>query len=383
MKKTTSTLVACALAFSLAIPATVAPDSAAAAKKPKLSATDATIIKGKTKTFTIKNVKKANVKSLSVKVLNKGVCKLQKKVLTKKKVGFVIKGVGGGVSAVDVTLKLKKKQAGKKVFKFNDIMISSGSAEAPALFLSDFKSGNYLLAMTLKAGSTGDITDEATLDNALTLGVSNKNEIGSRNVTLTWYVDGKECTDMPYSGMDAARDHIYRPESPEAEIPEAATGAAALGVVEQEYYCTGENLLSGKTAESNHKIVRIVPQKAIDNACKILADFKTAYPDAKSVTVDDAFMSAFSKVDKSFGAMLGMTEAYLQGLREGIAEVRDNPDLVEENIQNTIFFLHEDFSDVAAYLGVDSANVDTFIEYFGVVIRYAAAHPEMAPPTGK
>ena len=179
MKKSTRSLLACTLALSLAVPAIAGTDAAAAGKKPKLTPkSGATIITGKSKGFVIKNVKKANVKSLKVKIWNKSVAKMTKKVLKKKKVGFVVKGIGGGISDMTVVLKLKKKQAGKKVYKFENLTIQSGIADAPEGLLTDAVTGNSLIALVLKAGTEASFDNP---DNSLLLEVSNGGEIGGRN----------------------------------------------------------------------------------------------------------------------------------------------------------------------------------------------------------
>ncbi|MCR4604367.1 MAG: N-acetylmuramoyl-L-alanine amidase [Eubacterium sp.] len=77
---------------------------------------------GKTVTVTIKNVKKNDVKDLTVFQSNPGIANA-KKVLTKKKVGvkFTIKKVGR--TDVSIRLQLKKKQGGKKLWLFGNKLL--------------------------------------------------------------------------------------------------------------------------------------------------------------------------------------------------------------------------------------------------------------------
>ena len=217
MKKT-RTVIAMALAVALAAPAVVTgPDSSAAAKAPKLSLKDGgVIITGKTATYKVKNVKKANVKSLQVKVYNTKVASLK----SKTKTTFTIEAVGGGLSAVGVTVKLKKAQAGKKAYKF-EATVCCGSDEAPQIKLRDSVTYGEKTALVLKAGSK---LDESNPDNSLLADVTNSDAIGNRNVALYWFENGLEKSD--WCG-DGAENHPQRPDAESVVITEPTSGSAA------------------------------------------------------------------------------------------------------------------------------------------------------------
>ena len=402
MKKSTRSLLACTLALSLAIPAIAATDASAAAKKPTLKPKSAaTILKGKTKTFTIKNVKKKNVKSLKVKVYNKSVAKLGKKILTKKKVGFTIKGVGGGLSEVEVTLKLKKKQAGKKVYKFTNITIQSGVADAPQAVLVDSVTTNVLTALVLKAGTE---TDYDKLDNALNLDIVNADKIGGRNIFINWYENGKAKDEW---SRDAAGGRTYRPDSPASTVsaPDAASGSAvsgsavsgpavstpavsgpaaavsgsaaiptkeSLGIVENTYYCELENMLSGKKTTTNPKLVRIIPQHFIDFSTQCLGTFKSKYP-TTAVPTDAAakiaFINDFGMLTNTFGYTLGITSDLLKTIQAGIELVKSDPKMLQELITNDLSGFNDAFINVGKYLGLNEADIKAYMDYFKTIVQ--------------
>ena len=398
MKKSTRSLLACTLALSLAIPAIAVTDASAAGKKPTLKPKSATtILTGKTKTFTIKNVKKKNVKSLKVKVYNKHVAKLGKKILTKKKVGFTIKGIGGGLSDMEVTLKLKKKQAGKKVYKFSNITIQSGVTDAPEGVLSDLVTTNSLTALVLKAGTS--VTYD-NWENALNLDIINNDAIGGRNIFIHWYENGKEKDDWC---RDAAGGKVYRPDSPASTVtaPAAASGSAvsgsavsgtattvsgsstsvsgsaaaptreSLGIVENTYYCELENMLSGKKSKTNTKLVRIVPQSVIDYSISYLATFKSKYPTAAiptDSTAKAAFIEDFSKLTNTLGYNLGITSDLFVAIKTGVELVKSDPKLLQELILNEVSEFTASFVAVGKYLGISDADVKAYTEYFGAIV---------------
>ena len=400
MKKSTRSLLACTLALSLAVPAIAGTDAAAAGKKPKLTPkSGATIITGKSKGFVIKNVKKANVKSLKVKIWNKSVAKMTKKVLKKKKVGFVVKGIGGGVSDMTVVLKLKKKQAGKKVYKFENLTIQSGIADAPEGLLTDAVTGNSLIALVLKAGTEASFDNP---DNSLLLEVSNGGEIGGRNYFIHWFENGVEKEEW---SRDGAGGKDYRPDTPASTVPApvpaasgsavsgsavsgsavsgsavsggTATGSAVgptkkeLGVTESTYYCELENMLSGKKSTTNTKTVRIVPQHVIDYSNNYIATFKSKYSTGALPTdaaTKDAYLNDFARLTNSFGYVMGVTHELLVSIKEGIEATKNDPKLLQENLVDNLAMFTEDFINVGKYIGLSQADVESYINYFKAVV---------------
>ena len=403
MKRRTANVVACPLALSLAFSAGVVPKTASAAgKKPTLTPKNgATIIKGKTKKFKIKNVKKSNVKKLTVKVFNKSVAKVTKN----KKTSFVVKGIGGGLSDMEVVLKLKKAQAGKKKFKFTNLTIASGVKDAPLINLCDDVTGNNLTAMVLKAGTTADFDN---IDNQLTLEIYNKDDIGGRNMYITWYEDGKEKEEW---SRDAAGGENQRPDTPEVsgsalelappitELPvsdgmpmpvsgspislPAISGSAVapsgslMGFVEKEYYCVVENTLSHKKSTSNVKKFRMIPQVAIDGANTIIRLFMNKYPEVVGLPTDSASMEAYLKdfrfIQNTFGYALGVTPELLKTIQDGINETRNTPDVAAENIANDVDGFLESFLGVGKYLGINEDGIKAYMNHFGYVVTRALA----------
>ena len=118
LRKAGAVTLSLAMAASLAF---VAPDTASAAvKKPKLSASKATLAGGKTKTVTIKNTKfKKTVKKFTVKTSNKSVATV-KKVTVKKGKALKFKVTAKKIKAkktatITATVTLNKKiKVGKK-----------------------------------------------------------------------------------------------------------------------------------------------------------------------------------------------------------------------------------------------------------------------------
>ena len=396
MQKRTRTMLAGALALSLALPlVATGNDSAAAGKAPKLTPKNsAVIIYGKTKTFTIKNVKKSNVKSLKVKVYNKSVAKFGKKILTNKKVGFTVKAVGGGYSDMDVILKLKTPQAGKTVYKFSDYTIQAGSKAKPIVSLSDEVTSNTLLAMVLKAGTEADYDK---LDNALTLEVFNTNEIGGRNLYGKWFEDGKEKEEW---SRDLAGGRTYRPDSPAsavsgpsiavsgpAAVGPVASGSAVkptneqLGIVEKTYYVEVENMLSHKKAKTNTKIVRILPEYFINFSHEMLQNFKRKYPGVTSIPTENPelaqFVSDFKLLINTYGRSLGFTKELLVEYSSNIDKVRDNPGLFKELLESDKAEFTHNFEDVAKYLGLVEEDVLTFVDYFFAYLGKAFQDPSL------
>ena len=103
-----------AVALSLALAmSTLAITPASAAKKVKLAKTKITVNVGKTKTVKIKNVKKKQVKKLTVKSSKKAVATAK----ASKKTAIKVKGKKAGSAKVTANLKLKKKVGGKKAYK--------------------------------------------------------------------------------------------------------------------------------------------------------------------------------------------------------------------------------------------------------------------------
>ena len=380
--------MACTLALSLAIPAVATSNQAdAASKKPKLTMKSfETIISGKTKKFTIRNVKKKNVKKLTVKIYNKNIAKVTKQTKT----NFTVKGIGGGLTDVDVIVKLKKKVAGKKTYKFQSLTIASGSAKAPQLSLGDSVTENELLALVLKAGTEASFDK---VDNELRLDIGNKGAIGGRNLFIKWYEDGKEREDW---SRDAAGGQNYRPETPAVsgsattldptKIPEfdpenppessVASGAAIFGYVEKNYQCEVENTLSKQKSTSNVKRFRLVPQAAIDAANVIVKSFIKAYPDATQIKTDKdsmlKFLKGFHFVTNTFGYILGVTPELLASFKDGVEALKNDPKALEENIVNDVALFKEDLENVAKYLGADVASADAYFDYFGFILKQSA-----------
>ena len=103
-----------AVALSLALAmSTLAITPASAAKKVKLAKTKITVNVGKTKKVKIKNVKKTQVKKLTVKSSKKAVATAKKA----GKVAIKVTGKKKGSAKVTANLKLKTKVAGKKAYK--------------------------------------------------------------------------------------------------------------------------------------------------------------------------------------------------------------------------------------------------------------------------
>ena len=368
MKKGTKKLLAATLAVALAFPVVSATNADAAAKKPKLSPDGATIYKDKTKTFTIKNVKKANVKSLSVKVWNKNVVKLQKKILTKKKVGFVLKGVGGGISNVTVTLKLKKKIAGKKTYTF-DMNVCAGIKDAPQCALKDALSDNHLLAAIFK---NGEAAPEGQTDNILTVDVFDLDDIGSRNLIYQWYDEnGKEIE--PVFNHDA-----YRPDT-----------VTDADFVEHSYTAKVTNNLSQKSFDTTIKTVRIVSQKYVDEAKAGLAEFIKKYPyDSPDKLPTDAeaaktYVKDFVTYNDKLANALGMTDVFVSQVKNMIKEALSDPDSasdLEQGLGDYYEMLNSAFMKVGAYIGISDKDVSDYITHLRLIVNKSVSDPNYIIP---
>ena len=382
MKKTKS-LIALGLAITLAVPTFISTDASAAEKAPKLSpANGASIIKGETKTFKIKNVSASNVKSLKVKLYNTNVATLD----SKKKTSFVVKGVGGGLSDMDVKLTLKKKQAGKTTYKFEGLTIASGIADVPSVRLEDTISEGVLTAMVLKAGSKVDFDN---VDNELFLDIANRDDIGGRNIFVHWFEDNEEKYEW---SRDAAGGLNQRPETESVVINEPTTGPAAgitnpptlpnvpmqmnpatIGLIEEHYYqAVVSNTLSHKTALSNRKLVRIVPQFFIDYALKSFDEFAKKYPASKStelLATDEKqmmFCMDFLQYAHGLGVCLGMTSGVIDDMDKRIhAKDANTADL---NI-NVFKPYVEKMKKSGAYLGIKENVINDYFRYLGYIAK--------------
>ena len=368
MKKRVTTVIAAALAFTLAVPVAATPTSQAAGKAPKLTPDSATIFIGKTKTFTIKNVKKSNVKSLKVKTGSEKRVTVTKKIMKKNKVGFVLKANGGGLIQLDVVLKLKKAQAGKKSYKF-ELNLQTGSKEAPIIALTDKVSDNLFTALVLKEGTKAAEYPD-TLDNAFELDIFNEDKIGARNMMVQWFVDGKEIESLT---RDAAGSREYRPET-----TFTASGTAA-GIERHEYYCVVENTFTGEKIESTRKVFCLVSQDFIDQGVAAMTEFQKKYPDPQNLNLDAASIPAFladiKVVNRKLGSVLGGTDLMLAEMKNNIDKVKDNPELAAELIANDVGVFDESFVEVGEYLGVSKATVDAYCGYFDYIMTKYLTDP--------
>lgn len=384
MKKT-RTVIALAMAVALAAPAVTAPNSSAAAKAPKLTMKDGdAIITGKTKIYKIKNVKKANVKSLTVKVANDKVAKLK----AKTKTAFTVEAVGGGTSEVIVNVKLKKAQAGKKAYKFDNV-ICCGSDETPQIRLKDSVTLGEKTALVLKAGSKAD---ESKPDNALVADVTNLDAIGARNLNLYWFENGSEKDEW---SRDAAGNPPHRPDAENVTPAQPATGSAAklpatpsattlnpsdgvpgkpspmlLGLVQQSVYqVLAVNTLSGKATLSGTKIVRYIPDEFIQIAVKSFQEFVAKYPDskAKEILTNDQkemeYLFDFKEASHAIGICIGMTDGVIDDIAVRIHADGANATAINEMFQDRA----NKMSKVADYMGISQDLVKAFFRHLAYI----------------
>lgn len=121
------TIVAITLACAMSVASIgVGSVDSSAAAKVKLSKTSISVKEGKTQTVKIRNAKKSNVKNLTVKSSNPASIKAK----ASGKLAVKITGKKACTSAkISVTVKLKKKVAGKKTYKLKLTANCSFSAE--------------------------------------------------------------------------------------------------------------------------------------------------------------------------------------------------------------------------------------------------------------
>lgn len=115
-KRTLAKVMAVALTVALAGTAAPEADAAKKAKKPKLSSKTVTVVKGKSKKVTIKNVKKNKVKKLAVSTSNKRIATVKAK--KSKTTTFSVTGKKAGKANITVKVTVKgAKKATKLILK--------------------------------------------------------------------------------------------------------------------------------------------------------------------------------------------------------------------------------------------------------------------------
>ena len=361
MKKTIAKIAAVTLVLALAAPTVALPKAEAAAKAPKLSTDDITIYTGKTKTITIKNVKKKDVKSLTVKAFNESSTVVKKKILTKNKVGFTLKATGPHGSAVRITLKLKKKIAGKKTYKW-EIITTTGSAAKPVSYLEDDVTGSYT-ALVLKEGE-----EPEGGDNEFSLISDTYADIGVRNLEFKWFKDGEV--------VDTAYQRTFRPDTTKVVDQEK-------GYDESVYHCEVTNWVSKKTVTTNSKKCLIVTQKFIDAAIADLKTFSEKYAfktsdelptDAEKIT---QYLEDYKVVMLSFGRSLGITPELIDELESAIE--RSNPTGAAELLKQDTAAMADSMKVVGRYLGISEADVEEFAKHFAWILVKSATDSNYKP----
>lgn len=112
-KKPLGRIIAVILSAALILPFAAQTPSDAATKAPKLTSSKGTTYVGFLAKTKIKNIKKSNIKKLTVKSSSKAVS------VSKKGLTITAKGVSKGSATIKATLKLKKAVNKKKTFKLS------------------------------------------------------------------------------------------------------------------------------------------------------------------------------------------------------------------------------------------------------------------------
>ena len=367
MKKRLISMVICMGLILALMPAS--PSEAVA--KPKLSPGGMiSIYTGKTKTITIKNVKKSDVKSLTVKALNKKSTKVVKKILTKKKVGFTLKAVGPHACVVKVTLKLKKKISGKKTYKF-EITTCTGSPDAPDAVLSDGVTKAANDASVFKEGDAPEGGLEKW-ENYIKLDILNLADIDKRNIGIDWRDDEKEGKDISATGLE------FRPDT--TKVIDTETGYDERSVT-----CEVTNYISGKKTVTEEKKYRVVTQSYIDKVTKNFRDFAALHPVSSieeefsgkdATTIEKALMDEVIP----FGNIMGLSWDTIETFYEMYEAAIANPD---EKISTFFAAAIEDCKEryklVAASIGVDTGEAQNFVDYLKVFIEHGIKNDKVNP----
>ena len=352
MKKGIKTILAATLAVALAVPMTAAPVGNAKEKTPTLSPGDTAVIyTGKTKTFTIKNVKKANVKSLSVSVANKKAAKL----VSKTKTSFKIKALAPHASAVDVTLKLKKKIAGKKTYKY-ELIVATGTKDAPDVVLSDGLTNYASDASVFKEGEA----PAEWGDDCIKLSILNLDEISTRNLgEITWTDDGVKVKDSCVS----ADFMSFRPDT-------SLVVNTDVGFDSGKVKCEVENSLSLKKGETEEKEYRVVTQAYIDKATSDLRSFASKYPynSVNDMQVhfseSDDFETDFYEMVLPYSNVMGTTLKTVSLFKDIIDSFEDEE---SQEAYASLSAAIDDYKDkcllVANNLGTEASDATTFCDY--------------------
>ena len=350
MKMKAGKLVAVTLALTLAAPCIVSREAeAAGGQKPVLGPYEDNVVlyTGKTKTFYIQNVKKSNVKSLKVKSSNTGSVKVVKKILTKKKVGFKLKGGVPTASFINVSLKLKKPQANSLSYKFS-LTVFTGVADEPEAFLVDSITNDTDIALVQREGTAKGAE--------LTLLVGNQAMIGQLNIDKRWYMDGKFLNEM--QGVE-----LYYP-------PTSSVSDRTGGYDEMIFTCKAENCLSGVVGETSDKVYRLVTPDYVTDATKAIADFRTAhsYTGETDLPTDDAAITAYLTDFKTqahrFGIAIGVTNGLIERVRL-LAEKPEGSDTATLTKE-----LRDDepkLIKIAKKVGIRDEDVKTYWNQFGLI----------------
>ena len=361
-------LILC-LTLTLCITGMKKADAAQSSAKPFLSVKNSiSIYTGKKKTVLIKNVKGKDVSSLNVKAGNPSSTKVVKKLINGKKVGFVLKALGPHASEIEVTLKLRKKIAGKKVFKFSFTAIT-GAPDAPEADLIDGLKKNDHHVSVFKEGE-----EPKEWENWIELGIGNMAQIDNRNIDIKWYENGKKGTGQNDSLF------CYRPDTSKVKNKEK-------GFDEGTVSCKVLNCISKKEASDEQRYC-VVSQDFIDSSTDKLKSFAEKYPykSYDEVPSDETSLNAYSgdffELLNSYGKILGLSWETINYFGKIYADAENDPVKDIGKLMSDAIDSYEDECMMnAENLGIPQEDVSLFCDLLNTfTLKGIAKEASYIPP---